>query len=805
MSAKKNSPRTTKKTAGEEAVVSSGEYLPAESMDFRDPEALSALLLTTLKQANRPLGMDELLRITRLPRKAKKLMEAALWIMEGEGRVLRASGGWSSPARLKYVQGILSVQRAGMGFVTPDAGGPDLYIHPAAMNDAWHGDTVEALVLPGRRGPSAEGRITRVLRRSLAEVPVRALRRRKDGQWMCAPVNPRIPALFLTNVSSLVREVTEDDLLLVTPGEKNGPGLWDATATANLEHEESPAAQERLTKSNHGIPGPFPPTVLAQVRDLPADPGEADFAGRRDLREVDFVTIDGRTARDFDDAIHVEPEAGGFRLRVAIADVSHYVRQNTALDAEARLRGNSCYFPLSVEPMLPQALSNGLCSLNPFVPRLVMVADMRFSQDGHRRAAEMYSAVIRSKARLTYGQIQRALLLHEPEEARRLAPLLPMLRQAENLARKLMALRQERGSLDFDLPEAEAVFNDKGEISHLGPRQRHFGHRLIEEFMIAANEAVASFLEQREQPTLYRVHQAPDPDKLRSLADFLVQSGLSGPVRPFGAARGKGGKAPLPSPTDLRRILAQAKDSPQEYIVTRLLLRSMMQAKYQPDNEGHFGLASSCYCHFTSPIRRYADLLVHRALKRALGLPAPAEEKTPSTARLEDIANHINETERNAMEAEREIHKRLAVLFLRDKTGEAFDGVISGVTDFGMFVELPSCMAEGMVRLSNLGDDYYEYLPERQELRGKRTRQIFRLGQKLRVFLTDVSLSRLEINLSLTENPDPSASEDTARRLRSGITLTGRMAAKKNTGSTKGRRGGKDRQTVPVGRKGRKR
>ena len=776
MSKKKSGPRTTKTDGDDLAAMPGGE-----PVDFRDPEALGALLLATLKQANRPLGVDEVLRITKLPRKAKKHVDSVLWTLEEAGRCLRVPGGWSAPARLKYVEGVLSVQRAGMGFVTPSTGGQDLYIHPTAMNEAWPGDTVEVLVLPGKRGPSAEGRITKVLRRALEELPVRALRRRKDGLWMCAPVNPRIPALFLTDVGSLSKEVAEDDLLLVTPGEKSDPGLWSATATVNLEREESPAAQERLTKSNHSIPGPFPPAVLAQVQDLPADPAEADFADRRDLRDVAFVTIDGRTARDFDDAIHVEPLANGFRLRVAIADVSHYVRQDTPLDAEARLRGNSCYFPMSVEPMLPEALSNSLCSLNPLVPRLVMVADMSFSPKGHRRSAEMYPAVIRSQARLTYGQIQRGLLLHEAEEEQRLAPLLPMLRDAEKLARELMALRQERGSLDFDLPEAEVSFDGNGEISHMRPRQRHFGHRLIEEFMIAANEAVGSFLEQRGQPTLYRVHQPPDPEKLRSLADFLAQSGLADPLRPSGSARGKSGKPPLPTAADLRRVLSQAKDSPQEYIITRLTLRSMMQAKYQPENEGHFGLASSCYCHFTSPIRRYADLLVHRGLKRALGLPAPAGEKPLSTQRLEDIGTHINETERTAMEAEREIHKRLAVLFLRDRAGEAFYGVISGVTDFGVFVELPTCMAEGMVRLPNLGDDYYEYLPERQELRGKRTRRTFRLGQKLRVVLTDVNLSRLEINLAPADNDDVPVSGRAGIRLRSGITITGRMAAKKNS------------------------
>lgn len=766
------------------------------ALDWRDDDALESLLHKTLKQVNRPLRMDEILRITKLPRKAKKAVDALLRAMEQQGSVLRSSGGWSSPARLSYVQGTLSVQRAGMGFVSPASGGRDVYIHPSALHDAWPGDTVEVLLLPGKRGPSAEGRIIRVLRRALTELPLRALRRQKDEQWLCAPLNQRIPTLFLVNVEALPKGTEKDDLLLATPGERIGPNLWTAVAQSNLEHEEGPAAQERLVKSLYSIPGPFPPAVLEGLKGLPADPEEQDFADRRDLRDLDFVTIDGRFARDFDDAIYAESTARGFRLRVAIADVAHYVRPGSPLDAEACLRGNSHYFPLSVEPMLPEALSNGLCSLKPDVPRLVMTADMNFSPEGHLRSCELYPAVIRSRARLTYGQIQRVLELHDPEEEARLAALLPMLKTAEALARQLMRLRRERGSLEFSLPEAEAFFDDKGMLCRLGPRERHFGHRLIEECMIAANEAVASFLENRGQPFLYRAHPPPDPDKFKNLADFIAQSGLGG--APRHPERARRVKASPPVSATLGRILDEVKNSPHEYIVTRLALRSMMQARYQTEKEGHFGLASACYCHFTSPIRRYADLLVHRTLKRSLGLPLPAGEKPLPLARLEAVAQHLNETERNAMDAERELHKRLSALLLRERIGDAFDGIVSGVAEFGLFVELPACMAEGMIRLAWLGDDYYEYLPERQELRGKRSRRSFRLGQSLRVLVTDVSLNRLEINLRLEEGPQ----EPGPSRSRSGISLTGRVAPRKETRKVMRKASAKKRsRPVPEGRR----
>lgn len=756
----------------------------APDIDCQDPQALGETLAALLRQVNRPLGMDELLRVSHLPRKAKKKIEAALYRLQDEGRAVRSPKGWAWPGKLRQDEGVLSIQRSGAAFVTPQGGGSDIFVHPAALNDAWHGDTVDVLVLPGRRGPSREGRVLRVVSRARAELAAEAVRRQRDGLWLAAPQNTRVPALFITDVGALKEPVAEGDLLLVRPGDKAGPNLWHAEATVNLRHEATPSAQERIVKSAHSIPTSFPAGALAEAAKLPGDPGEADFTGRADLREAGFVTIDGRTARDFDDAIHMEPSGSGFRLRVAIADVSHYVPQGRALDTEARLRGNSYYFPLSVEPMLPEALSNGLCSLKPGVPRLAVVADMIFSAGGDRVKARFYEAVIRSAARLTYGQIERGLLLGEAEAEAELAPVLPMLRDAERFARILMQRRKERGSLDFDVPEASFVFDDEGALVSIQPRKRHFGHRLIEECMIAANEAAASFLEAENEPALYRVHQPPDPDKLASLVEYLAESGL---YDKGGNAKTGRKRAAPPSSADLQAILAAVAGAPREYAVTRLLLRSMMQARYQPDNEGHYGLGSSAYTHFTSPIRRYADLVAHRALKRAMRIDGAA---ALSRAKLERTADHINACERTAVDAEREMHKRLAVLYLKDRVDEEFDGVVSGLTDFGIFVELPACMAEGMVRLTALTDDYYEYLPERQELRGRGTRRSFRLGQNLRVRVTDVNPGRLEINLAPVNAPGAAsgaASDEAAggKRERSGKVTTGHRA-RRGSGSSRG-------------------
>ena len=421
---------------------------------------------------------------------------------------------------------------------------------------------------------------------------------------------------------------------------------------------------------------------------------------------------------------------------MAIADVSHYVRPGSALDKEAYERGNSYYFPRSVEPMFPEALSNGLCSLNPNVDRLAVVATIDFDANGIPGETDFCTAVIRSHARLTYAQVNRAVILKEQEERETLAPVLEHLELAEELARKIHAQRSERGSLDFDLPEPEILFNIYGETRDIRPKARHFGHQIIEEFMIAANEAVAERLEGIGQPQLFRIHPEPDQEKLRSLFKIMSKTELGM------------GLPQEPEPRDIQVLLQKAEGTDAEYMVSRLALRTMMQAKYSPVNEGHYGLASTCYCHFTSPIRRYADLTIHRALKYSMGdLP----ERPDSFKKLLVVGNHISATERTAMEAEREILKRLTVLFLQDHVGEEFTGVVNSVAEFGFWVELKEVMAEGLVRVSTLNDDYYSLFQEHQALVGQRTGRSFKLGQKVKVRLEDANMALLEVDLRLVD------------------------------------------------------
>ena len=706
-------------------------------------------LVATLAKVHKPLRVDDFLRILALPRREKKSIEAALHAFVVSGEVIRLTGGgYTLASSLKTITGVVHLQRSGVGFVTPNVPVKglhgDIFISQHFLGDAWNGDTVEVTLFPDKHGKSREGRITRVQERARMELAARVLHAVDEASVLADPVDSRISATFLTDVSTLGNTPPKQAIIRIKPEDKEGPNLWRATALAVLGDEATPAVQEELAKANHAIPDAFPVDALREAAAFPKKPGPETWEGRRDLTDIPFVTIDGDTARDFDDAIHVTANSHGHTLLVAIADVAHYVRPGTALDTEAFLRGNSYYFPLSVEPMLPEALSNELCSLKPGVPRLVMVAEIHFNAEGTPGKESFYPAVITSAGRLTYDAVREALE-NTPPAHKDVADALPMLKEAAALARILSTARTARGSLVFDIPEAECRFNNAGEIATIVTRESHMAHKLIEEFMVAANEAVARFLSAQNIPFLYRTHPAPDPDKLRKLFAVLAMTGLapkvSHPVR---------GKNTPPSPHKLQALLAAAHGTPSEYLVGRTALRAMMQAGYTPENDGHYGLASGCYCHFTSPIRRYADLVVHRALKNALATPDATA--IADNRRLFRIAEHINTTERTAMEAERETARRMATLFMRDKVGEDFDGVISGLVDFGIFVELRGVMTEGMIRLGDIRDDYYIYNHERQELRGERTGRTYRLGQAVHVRVTDVSMMRLEINLAFATN-----------------------------------------------------
>lgn len=684
-------------------------------------------LLDALRQSGAPLRSKNIYALFDADASQKKVIKATLAQMVESGEIVQMGKSYGLMDTLPRMTGTLDVRRSGVGYLLPDdRKHKDLFIHPSNFGGAWPGDRVVAAIDTSRKKDTPEGRIVEILERATRELLVRVSRRIHQDSYFCHPTDSRMPFYTVVDTSA-IPDPEKGDILSVTPIEEQEKGLWRCTALRRLGGERDLATQELLVKTGYSIPETFPASVLRQAEALPGEPSPADWAERNDLRRLALVTIDGETAKDFDDAVYVERQENGYRLVVAIADVAHYVPEGSPLDVEALARGNSYYFPLSVEPMFPEALSNGLCSLRPHVPRLAMVVDTPYSLDGEPGAPRLYNAVIESQARLTYNQVQAALDGAPDQET---APLLPMLRQAEELARIFMRRRVERGCLDFDIPEAQVRVVEDIISVHAGTRL--FSHRLIEEFMIAANERVAEYMGARHRVFPYRIHPQPDERKLETLLRMLSHTSLVDR---------------LPGTLDqmgLQQISHAAKGSDIEYLVNRLILRTMMQAQYSPDNDGHYGLASTAYCHFTSPIRRYADLLVHRSLKRLLA----AEPEKMGAEDVQGICDNLNALERKAMEAEREIQKRSAILALEDRIGETMRGVISGVADFGFWVELLDMPVDGLVRLATL-DDFYVFDPERQDLLGQRTGKTFAMGQTLDVVLEAVSLERVEINFTL--------------------------------------------------------
>ncbi len=693
-------------------------------------------VLKHFKAMNKPLSIREIRDGLGVDKKEVSRLKDILRNLQKEGRIFKARKTYCLVDELPVVKAVLEVQRSGVGFAVPfDQRRRDIFIHPKNFGEAWHGDTVLVSVLPGGRGKNQEGRVVRIVERGIKQLPAKVIKKMKAGMYLARPADPKLDFSFILEDEG--GELGPGVMVLVEPGEQMESRLWSADIQKVLGPEDDLAVQEQVVKENHQVPVKFPKGVLKEAASLPSEPAPEDIQKRKDLTDLPFVTIDGAQAKDFDDAVLVEKKGDGYVLYVAIADVSHYVQPGSRMDVEALDRGNSYYFPLSVEPMFPENLSNGLCSLNPGVPRLVMTAQMHFSSQGVREKASFYPAVIKSHYRLTYSQVNSALYLEDKKVREEIAPVLSGLETADELARKLLARREKRGSIEFDLPEPEVLQNLREGTLEIIAKSRNFAHQIIEECMLAANEAVAEFLEEKEALFLYRIHPPADRDKLDALFKLLATTEL-GPRLPKER-----------EPKSLQALLQIAKDSDLDFLVNRLVLRSMMQAKYSPVNEGHFGLASRCYCHFTSPIRRYADLVVHRALKRELGMAVQFKARMKS---LKKTGESISSLERKAVDAEREILKRATIISLKDKTGQSFSGIVASITDFGFWVELTDIMAEGMVRLSSLSDDYYVFRQEKQDLLGRRTGKRFYLGQKVQVVLQSVSLERLEVDLVLDES-----------------------------------------------------
>ena len=692
--------------------------------------------------------IHELARTMRLHRAGeRKALEQTIERMLADGELRRYGRQLGSTGRRRSWVGTLSLHPDGYGFVSVEGQDKDLFLPASETTGLMHGDVVEVRVI--QRGGRSAAELVRVVREAGDTLVGRLVIR--GGIGMVEPRSKRMPQTIMVKARDAAGAHDGDWVRVrITRGSVPLRGHIVGVLGDILE----PARLIDLVIAENGLPGDFPTDVQQEAQGIDPEVAPARFPHHADFTHLGFVTIDGEDARDFDDAVCVHPRGEGFEAWVAIADVAEYVRPDTALDREARERGNSFYFPDRVIPMLPERLSNGVCSLNPDVPRLAMVVRMRFDANGTRRAVQVHEAVIRSRARLTYRQVS-AWLQDGDAGAISGESVRTMLRQAERLFGMLERLRKKRGALDLDLPEVRAVLHDNM-VRSLDVQERLVSHRLIEEMMLAANTAMAEYFEQRQVPLLYRVHAPPKPESIQLLNDFLAPFGLALPNKP---------NRPL-KPADVEHILEQASDTPVAHVLHRLILRSMQQARYSPDNLGHFGLAYRSYCHFTSPIRRYADLSVHRRLKAMLRSEPP--DAVLPASQLVVIGEITSVQERKQTQSEWDTQAMLAALYHAKDVGTDFEAVISGMSKRRMFVELRPTLAEGSLSLDALGSQYI--LDETgHRLVARRGGHAYHLGDRLRVRIESTDPVRGLINVALEPEsmPGPSGArtpESAARR-----------------------------------------
>jgi ribonuclease R len=724
----------------------------------RDSEILEKLR----EKGSRTVSFRDLARKLHVHERDEDALRERLEALERRGEVARVRGEkYSAIEFTNQVAGRITVRPEGFGFVLVKDG-PDLYIPRTGMHGAMDGDTVlareERSRSRGRAGAPERlsGTVIKVLDRARERVVGRF--EKPDGQHaVVIPYDPRIDATVRIadgrTLGARKGEIVEVHLTAFPDARRIAQGVVEE----RIGFLGEPGVDIEIVLRSHGLPPRFPESVIAEAERFPMRVRTEDLLGRRDFRDRRIVTIDGETAKDFDDAVAVERTASGFRLGVHIADVSHYVLDGTALDDEARSRGTSVYFPGRVLPMLPEHLSNGLCSLNPGVDRLVLSALIETDRKGRVLSAEFVKGVIKSSERMTYTEVARLLEsgpTHSDKD--RYGPLLEDFRDMAALAAKLRERREARGSIDFDLPDADVVLDDQGLVVGIVPESRNVAHRLIEEFMLAANEAVAKNLLFAKQPAIYRVHDRPDPDRLVDLREVLEDFGYEL----------KGDLAEIP-PSAFQRVLKAIEGKPEERLLSDLLLRAQRKALYSEDCRGHYALAAPYYCHFTSPIRRYPDLVVHRQLSALLeaGRPVAPRDFETVNDRLREVAAFSSDRERRAEAAERESLLWKKIVFMKDKIGREFDAYVTGVTQFGLFVTLRDFFVEGLVPVSSLGDDFYVYEEKQHRLRGRSSGKVFRLGDSIRVQLKaiDEVRRRLDFRIAGVESARPEAR---ARRVR---------------------------------------
>jgi len=679
---------------------------------------------------------------------------------------------------LDEIEGVIQGHRDGHGYVARDDGEGDIYLPPNEMRAVLHRDRVKARIVRYDRKGRAEGRVVEIVERPVHPIIGRLLH--ESGVWLMAPEDKRYgqDVLIPKGATGLAKAGQVVVVELTEPPSLYGQPVGRVKEV--LGEIDDPGMEIEIAVRKYSVPYEFSEACIAQARSLPDKVRPQDHKHRVDLTDVPLVTIDGEDARDFDDAVYCEPakvgRGKGWRLLVAIADVSYYVETGHAIDVDAYDRATSVYFPRRVIPMLPEKLSNGLCSLNPEVERLCMVCDMLVTASGDIHAYQFYPAVMWSHARLTYTQVAAILANTRGPEATRRKDLVPHLLNLSDVYRALLKARNQRGAVDFETTETQIICDENGRIEQIVPRVRNDAHRLIEEAMLAANVCSADFIQQGNHPGLYRVHEGPTPEKKDLLRNYLKAIGV-------GVTIGED-----PKPGDFQKIAQATKDRPDAQQIHTMLLRSMQQAIYTPINSGHFGLAYEAYTHFTSPIRRYPDLLVHRVIKAILAreryelpvLPTPGEAHEKLARRLaarvsppgqrlrkppaappsrevqawEAAGMHCSANERRADEASRDVEAWLKCKYMRDHLGEEYSGVVTAATSFGIFVTLDAMYVEGLVHITELGGEYFKFDEARQELRGERTGIRYAIGTRLRVQVSRVDLDGRKIDFRLVREGD---------------------------------------------------
>ena len=712
-----------------------------ESTKYEMPLPSREYVIQVLADQGRPVSFDFLCDLLDVHKVERDSFARRLAAMEREAQLMRnRKGAYILPERASLIAGRVEGHADGYGFLIPDDGSDDLFLDAKQMTKVLHRDRALVRMTGIDRKGRREAAIVEVIERANTRVVGRVIV--EHGITLVAPENKRINQDILV-VADRKADKTEKKLkykagqvvmveIIEQPTRHSQP---IGRIVEVLGNYADPGMEIEIALRKHDLPFEFSPDAEEELKDLPLKVKKSEWAGRRDLRELPLVTIDGETARDFDDAVFAEKKGRGWRLVVAIAEVSHYGKPGMALDREAMERGNSVYFPRRVIPMLPEKLSNGLCSLNPEVERLAMVCDMDINTSGVIKAYEFYPAVFRSAARLTYTQVWGWLSGDLQPESEIHRALQPRMQALQALFEILLKARHKRGAIDFETIETMMVFDDQGKIDNIIPVQRNDAHRLIEECMLAANVCASDFLEQHKQPCLYRIHEGPTPEKLEGLRSFLKEFGL-----------GLGG-GDDPTAKDYAALMEKVKVRPDVELLQTVMLRSLRQAVYSPDNVGHFGLSYEHYTHFTSPIRRYPDLLVHRSIKAVL------EGKKYKPGKWDEIGLHCSMTERRADEATRDVTNWLKCYYMRDRIGEEFVGTIAAVVPFGVFVALDSVYVEGLVHVSELGEDYFQFDSIKHEMLGERTGKRYRLGDRLDVRLVRADLESGRIDFVLAEPP----------------------------------------------------